>query len=144
MKELEEKGVQIEVFTGVTPEQAAAIYNEAAVSLNISLNNDFNLRNFEVMAAGGCLLTDCHDDITPDNIEMYKAKRASLVNADYDYFWETHAPEKQIAKLHEALSAEARPVVIPPDEFWLKVAAYEAMQEMRCRDVGFDFIRDLQ
>lgn len=34
------------------------IYNRSRLSLNISLNGDFNLRVFEVLAAGGCLLTD--------------------------------------------------------------------------------------
>jgi hypothetical protein len=33
-------------------------YASSAVSLNCSLNGDLNLRVFEVLAAGGCLLTD--------------------------------------------------------------------------------------
>jgi hypothetical protein len=37
---------------------ATSHYSEAAVSLNCSLNGDLNLRIFEVLACGGCLLTD--------------------------------------------------------------------------------------
>jgi hypothetical protein len=37
---------------------AACAYNNAAVALNVSLNGDLNLRIFEILAAGGLLLTD--------------------------------------------------------------------------------------
>ena len=37
---------------------AAAMYNAMQVSFNCSLNGDLNMRAFEVMAAGGFLLTD--------------------------------------------------------------------------------------
>jgi hypothetical protein len=37
---------------------ATSHYSEAAVSLNCSLNGDLNLRIFEILACGGCLLTD--------------------------------------------------------------------------------------
>lgn len=39
-------------------EVAADRYSTSAVSLNCSLNGDLNLRIFEIIAAGGCLLTD--------------------------------------------------------------------------------------
>ena len=38
--------------------ESADHYASSAVSLNCSLNGDLNLRVFEVLAAGGCLLTD--------------------------------------------------------------------------------------
>jgi hypothetical protein len=38
--------------------EAAALYNRCVLSFNTSLNGDLNLRNFEVMSAGGCLLSD--------------------------------------------------------------------------------------
>jgi len=41
-----------------TPTDAARLYAGSRVSLNASLNGDLNLRVFEVLAAGGCLLTD--------------------------------------------------------------------------------------
>ena len=40
------------------PEMSADRYASSAVSLNCSLNGDLNLRVFEILAAGGCLLTD--------------------------------------------------------------------------------------
>lgn len=39
-------------------EQASLLYNTYNISLNISLNSDLNWRFFEVIAAGGFLLTD--------------------------------------------------------------------------------------
>jgi hypothetical protein len=39
-------------------ETAADIYAESLVSFNASLNGDLNFRVFEVLSAGGCLLTD--------------------------------------------------------------------------------------
>lgn len=45
-------------------EDAAAFYNSSLLSFNTSLNGDLNLRTFEVMSAGGCLLTD---RLTPES-----------------------------------------------------------------------------
>ena len=45
-------------ITGGTLEDAANLYGSNVVSWNASLNGDLNLRIFEVLAAGGCLLTD--------------------------------------------------------------------------------------
>lgn len=42
----------------VSREESAALYNSSLLSLNVSMNGDLNLRMFEVMSAGGCLLTD--------------------------------------------------------------------------------------
>jgi hypothetical protein len=39
-------------------DEAAALYAQAQVSLNVSLNGDLNLRVFEVLSSGGFLLTD--------------------------------------------------------------------------------------
>jgi len=40
------------------PSEAADIYANSCISLNISLNSDLNLRVFEILAAGGFLMTD--------------------------------------------------------------------------------------
>ncbi|MBF0167024.1 MAG: glycosyltransferase family 1 protein [Alphaproteobacteria bacterium] len=40
------------------PEDAARLYGEAQIVFNCSLNGDINMRVFEVLAAGGCLVTD--------------------------------------------------------------------------------------
>lgn len=39
-------------------EESSVLYNSSFLSLNVSMNGDLNLRTFEVMSAGGCLLTD--------------------------------------------------------------------------------------
>ncbi|TAN53922.1 MAG: glycosyltransferase family 1 protein [Rhodospirillales bacterium] len=40
------------------PEDAARLYGKAQIVFNCSLNGDINMRVFEVLAAGGCLVTD--------------------------------------------------------------------------------------
>lgn len=49
---------ELQVHGGVSRQHAADIYSQSDISLNCSLNGDFNLRNLEVAAAGGYLLTD--------------------------------------------------------------------------------------
>jgi Glycosyl transferases group 1 len=47
------------LFAGTAPrEMAADIYAESIISFNASLNGDLNFRVFEVLSAGGCLVTD--------------------------------------------------------------------------------------
>ena len=41
-----------------TQSEASLLYNKSLISLNVSLNSDLNWRFFEVIAAGGFLLTD--------------------------------------------------------------------------------------
>jgi glycosyltransferase involved in cell wall biosynthesis len=50
-------GMPLEVMRG-TNSQAADIYSDSRITLNVSLNGDLNLRVFESLAAGGFLLTD--------------------------------------------------------------------------------------
>jgi Glycosyl transferases group 1 len=54
---LQDAGLPIKVVRAPIA-TAASAYSEAAVSFNCSLNGDLNLRIFEVLACGGCLLTD--------------------------------------------------------------------------------------
>lgn len=46
------------LFEGAYQRQAAAIYANSLISLNFTLNNEFNMRVMEVIAAGGFLLTE--------------------------------------------------------------------------------------
>lgn len=46
------------LFEGAYQAQAAAIYSNSLISLNFTLNNEFNMRVMEVIAAGGFLLTE--------------------------------------------------------------------------------------
>ncbi|MBN2068646.1 MAG: glycosyltransferase family 1 protein [Opitutales bacterium] len=41
-----------------TQEESSKVYATSQCTLNLSMNGDVNLRVFEVLAAGGCLLTD--------------------------------------------------------------------------------------
>ena len=54
---LRSSGVPVTAMTG-TREATAEVYADSVVSFNASLNGDLNLRVFEVLSAGGCLLTD--------------------------------------------------------------------------------------
>jgi hypothetical protein len=57
LEELEKRGVKI--IQGRAPQkEAASIYARSRATLNFSLNSDLNLRVFEVLSAGGCLVTD--------------------------------------------------------------------------------------
>jgi hypothetical protein len=54
---LEKAGLPLDARSA-SREESAALYNSSLVSLNVSMNGDLNLRMFEVLSAGGCLLTD--------------------------------------------------------------------------------------
>ena len=54
---LRSSGLPLAVVTG-TREVSAQVYAESIACFNASLNGDLNLRVFEVLSAGGCLLTD--------------------------------------------------------------------------------------
>ncbi len=57
LESLQKAGLPLEMLRG-TPAEAADIYADSNVTLNVSLNGDLNLRVFEALAAGGFLLTD--------------------------------------------------------------------------------------
>lgn len=57
LEELEKRGIKI-TKGRASQKDAAAIYARSKATLNFSLNADLNLRVFEVLAAGGCLVTD--------------------------------------------------------------------------------------
>lgn len=55
---LQQKGFPIKTAL-CHPSEAAHLYSEALITFNCSLNGDLNMRVFEVLAAGGFLMTDC-------------------------------------------------------------------------------------
>lgn len=54
---LRDAGLPLEI-TQCKPQQTADIYADSQITLNVSLNGDLNMRVFEVLSAGGFLLTD--------------------------------------------------------------------------------------
>ena len=61
-------------------EEAASVYNEARICLNISAVDDVNMRTFEVMASGGFLLTE---DI-PTLHELFEDGKHLVMYKDLD------------------------------------------------------------
>ena len=57
VKQLKEIGIPT-IAGMASRERSADAYAQSTISLNCSLNGDLNLRNFEVLSAGGFLLTD--------------------------------------------------------------------------------------
>ena len=127
--ELQRRGYPVMV-TQAPPMEAAVIYNESAVSLNISLNGDFNYRNFEVMAAGGTLLMDklasrggvCQGvqrDFVDGQLAAFEdvqeltqwlnslldspEQALSWAREGHGRFWAHHSPERKAAELVKQL-----------------------------------------
>jgi hypothetical protein len=57
LAELERQGAPLSTAVALR-DPSADVYASSAVSFNASLNGDLNLRVFEILSAGGCLLTD--------------------------------------------------------------------------------------
>jgi len=57
LEQVKSKGFPL-LIQSASQEQSAAIYAHSLISINISLNAELNMRFFEVLAAGGFLLTD--------------------------------------------------------------------------------------
>ncbi|MEM9770389.1 MAG: glycosyltransferase [Cyanobacteria bacterium P01_D01_bin.73] len=108
--------------------QAADLYNQSLISLNISLNGDLNLRVFEVLAAGGFLLTD---RLTPESglpmlfedgrhlvtfdseADLYDKLRyylnhpqeaKAIARAGYEHYWQNYSPELHTQRLFDYLN----------------------------------------
>ena len=83
---------------------SAEIYSKSLINLNVALNGDFNLRNFEIISTGGFLLTDIlsvesgqNKVFTPGtNMEVY-SNLFDLQNK-IDYFFSHPNQALEIAK----------------------------------------------
>jgi len=131
---LQAYGVDI-MTTVATQEQAAQLYNRHSVSLNVSLNGDFNFRIMEVLASGGCLLTDrlgsdsgldllLEEDVhylaygtaieAAEKIRRLQADpqmRFAIAQAGHKRFWSCVSPELQTQALLETLSGRPTPLL---------------------------------
>lgn len=57
LHELDREGIPL-VAVSAPREYSADLYASSLIAFNVSLNGDLNLRVFEILSAGGCLLTD--------------------------------------------------------------------------------------
>jgi len=132
LAQLRENDLEICLFSA-SQAQAAQLYNRHAISLNVSLNGDLNFRIMEVLAAGGCLLTD---RLGPDSgldllltegvhylaystaseaieqirwLQAHPERRLAIAQAGYARFWSTFSPEQQSQALLAALNGQPIP-----------------------------------
>lgn len=156
MTELRRKGIPIGWHTG-TREQMAAIHNQSIVSLNVSLNGDFNLRNFEVMAAGGFLVTDrlseysgqseilkdgenCRLFSTAKDCEsiirhymLHPDEAKAIARRGYDDYWAHHSPVQKRVDFYTALAGKRTwdddRMRFPKGDIFKRIRMYEEQQE---------------
>ncbi|AFY80055.1 glycosyltransferase [Oscillatoria acuminata] len=111
-----------------TSEEAARIYADSLININISLNGDLNRHIFEVLASGGFLLTDKlsqqaglnllfqankHLAFFRDEFELnYQIKRfltnpetaLKIAREGYEEFWNNHRPELNVQRILDYLN----------------------------------------
>ncbi len=137
LAELKRRGVDVEVISGVTREQAARIYNESVASLNIPLNGDWNLRNEEIVAAGGYkVLFDRNLDKYASNISWaLREPDSALSQASIDRwgYFKSGGPSAKIYALSDALARRPRPAPIICPHVWDRINIYEQVQELVCQ-----------
>jgi hypothetical protein len=116
-----------------TRQDVARLYSESHINLNISLNGDLNLRVFEVLAAGGFLLTDRlppesgleilfqeqrhlvtfgGTDQLLDQIRYYLAHpqaAQAIAAAGHEQYLRQHRPTHKIEDLMNLLAGRVRP-----------------------------------
>jgi glycosyltransferase involved in cell wall biosynthesis len=122
----------LEILQG-NQERGPQLYNSHLINLNISLNADLNLRVFEIIAAGGFLLTDrlsadsglfeCFEEGVEfeafgsyeellEKINFYEAnpeKALEIAKAGYNRFWKDHSPEKKFEAFWSIVEGVAKP-----------------------------------
>jgi spore maturation protein CgeB len=84
-----------------TFENAARIYADSRVSFNIALNDDVNMRNFEVLGAGGFLLTKrvaALEELLEDGVHCVMWDTLDDAMAKAKYYIEHEDERKKIAE----------------------------------------------
>ncbi|MBL9001308.1 MAG: glycosyltransferase family 1 protein [Phycisphaerae bacterium] len=163
---LERRGAPLTRFYG-TREEAAALYTESTITLNVSLNGDLNLRVFETMAAGGFLLTDrlstesglpllftegehlaTYD--SPESldaqIERYLADPGAarrIAAAGRTAYLRSHRPALKRAQLRAALAGQSLPdeLTLPP--ITRPAAARPYGDDIDGRAAVYEFVQEL-
>lgn len=152
-----------------TPEQAAKLYAESLINLNISLNGDLNLRVFEVLASGGFLLTDRlsqqsglellfqrdeHLAVFNNESEVQSQINFFLKNPErakqiarngHEEFWRNHRPALKVKQVLDYISGQG---IDPIYELGLdKRSIYitsQNLSEQRHRIGIYEYLQDLQ
>jgi len=82
-------------------EQAARVYADSKICLNIALNNDVNMRNFEVLGAGGFLLTkriSALEELMEDGVHCVMYDTIDEAVAKARYYLDNEEERKAIAE----------------------------------------------
>ena len=96
--------------TTTSPEEAAALYAQHALVLNVPLNHDLNHRFFEVMAAGAPQVVFGDPDLVGDHRHL--AERP-------DIFWASTLEElEELALRLLANRAQLQPIGVDPPPYW--------------------------
>ena len=120
-------------ITSAPQKKASMLYNSYAISLNVSLNADLNFRVMEILASGGCLLTDrlgpesgldllltedehyvgySSMDEAAEKIKWLIDKpsiRQQIAEAGYQRFWSEFSPAVQTRALLNFFNGESIP-----------------------------------
>lgn len=140
------------------PDDAARLYGQAQIVFNCSLNGDVNMRIFEVLAAGGCLVTDrlspraglddlftdclhlsLYDDV-PDLILLLKRLLANpmlaltLAENGAREYWTSHAPDirkRQVLDFVRRCKPRSVSKAFPKDDLIRRALLYERLQDVQ-------------
>jgi hypothetical protein len=156
LERLRSESVPLDIRVG-TSEEAAEAFSSSVISFNCSLNSDLNIRNFEVLAAGGFLLTELLPDVTGfadlfspgvacdtfasveellEKIQFYRANpSAALKIAGNGLAWFHHRLNPQLAhrRFWDLLEGRVDPATCrPPDWRCSSISPLGVDRRLRC------------
>lgn len=133
LDELKRRGLDVEVISGVTRQEAAKIYNESLATLNIPLNGDFNLRNYEAPAAGGYLIAGGIDEMERLIRDVTEVKSLEYAKERYALYWNQDSPEQKVRMLNRIMGITWLAVEPMRPSFFGRLNLYEQIQELVCQ-----------
>ncbi|MBV8537083.1 MAG: glycosyltransferase family 1 protein, partial [Alphaproteobacteria bacterium] len=157
-------GLPLDILSEIPPADAARRYSRSVAALNSSLNGDFNMRVFETLGHGACLLTDrlapeagltdlfgdgealvCYDD-PADLIEKLRATLArpaealAIARRGFDLYQRDHRPEHKAKQLFSELVGDGR----YPAPAWRDPRAAGDSMDLMGRIATYEYAQDLQ
>lgn len=167
LEELQAADLPLQILQG-KPQQTADVYADSQVTLNVSLNGDLNMRVFEVLSAGGCLLTDelGHDSglrqvfepgrhldtwRTPgelvEKVRHYLARPAEcrrLREAGQAELMRQHSPAVKLREFYDLIdSGRVNPRYALQGESWYRSAATIPVGDLMSRIAAHEAIQEL-